>query len=124
MCKLILSMLLLMASGLAYPESRLFTNNRMSFREFAKLSAIMSQCEIKNIVEKEDLNKFAKLHGLKLAKENKLSQNNIAKEVSIILFELDQDYPDIIPESICEKAIITFKDYQKRISHEIQSKSN
>lgn len=117
-------MLLLMASGLAYPEPRIFTNNRMTFREFAKLSAIISQCELKNSEEQEQLSKFAKLQGLKLAKENKLSQNNIAKEVSLILYELDQKYPDVIPDNICAETETTFKNYQKSISNEIQTKSN
>lgn len=113
MCKIILFMLLLIASGLVYPEPRTLNNNKMTFREFAKLSAIISQCEIKNIIQKEDFKKFSKLQGLKLAKENKLSQHDIATEVSLILFELDQNYPEVIPESVCENTIKTFKDYKK-----------
>lgn len=124
MFKIILSMFLLMVSGLAYPEPRIFNNNRMTFREFAKLSAIISQCELKNNTEQEELKKFAKLQGLRLAKENQLSQNNIAKEVSLILYELDQKYPDVIPDNICSESIITFKNYQKSINNEIQAKPN
>lgn len=116
MFKLIIFTFLFMNLSWAIQDSRVEDNNRMTFREFAKLSAIVSQCELN--FNSEKINKFAKYHGLKLARESNLSPEKIAQEVSIILYELDQRFPEEIPENICKTAINKFEMYQEKVNNE------
>lgn len=119
MFKIIIFTFLCMNLSCAVQEPKKYGNNRMTFRDFAKISAIVSQCELN--VNREKINQFAKYHGLELARASNLSPEMIAQEVSIILYELDQRFPEEIPENICNIALNKFEMYQEKVNNEIKN---
>lgn len=107
---------------MAFAEPRILGYNRMNFREFAKLSAILNQCEMKELdIDKINILKSSKIEGLNLAKKENLSNENIAKEVAEILYDLDKAYPEEIPYPICISALKDFQNYVKKVTNEIKS---
>lgn len=89
-----------------------YINTTMSFKEFAKLSAILNQCELKES-NKKQIMIISKEQGLKLARRDKLSNDRITHEVAYILYELDEKYQEKIPESVCENNLKKFQQYIK-----------
>lgn len=89
---------------------------RINFRELAKLSAILSQCET-SIIEKRrnDIEKISQEEGLKLAKKEKYTMNQIGQVVANILYDLDKKYPEQIPLSVCMDTLEEFDIYIKKI---------
>lgn len=102
-------------------EPRVVSYNRMTFREFAKLSAILNQCDFKSVeIDKDYILKASKEEGLRLAKLNNLSNHNIAKEVAQILFDLDEKYPEEIPLPICLSTLKDFQYHTQKVENEIK----
>lgn len=110
MIKPILFVIFLFNPILALSETRI----RLHFREIAKVSAILSQCESNKIdLNKVKIDEFAKKQGLIFAKKEKLTKEDIGKIVAQILFELDNMYDDKIPNEICESNFELYKKYEK-----------
>lgn len=112
MIKSILFILFLCNPSLVLAETRI----RLNFREIAKVSAILNQCETNNILlNKVKIDSFAKKEGLIFAKKENLSKEEIGKIVAQILFELDNLYEDKIPNEVCESNFELYKKYEKAI---------
>lgn len=100
---------------MVFAEPRIVGYNRITFREFARLSAILNQCE-NSIIEKrrKEISTFSQKEGLKLAKKEKYTTNKIGKEVANILYDLDKLYPEEIPLSVCLNTLEEFDMYLNR----------
>jgi len=112
MIKPIIFIIFLLGSSLAFAETRL----RLHFREIAKVSAILNQCEGNNIdLDRLKIDDFARKQGLIFAKKEKLTKEDIGKIVAQILFELDNLYDDKIPNEVCDNNFELYKEYKKAL---------
>lgn len=94
---------------IAFSEGRM----RLQFREIARVSAILNQCETPEINRnREKINKFSQTNGLILAKKENLNKEQISKIVAKILVELDYMYEDEIPSNICNETFLIYKKYK------------
>lgn len=109
MIKPIIFIIFLLGSSLAFAETRL----RLQFREIARISAILNQCETKEInINRKKIDDFAK-RSLILAKNENLNKQQIVKIVAQILVELDYVYDDEIPNDVCEENFRMYKRYKE-----------
>lgn len=121
MLKAIMLFMFILSPLLAFAEPKVIGDSAMNFKQFARISAILNQCDIKKLpLEKEKLFKISKEEGIKLAKENNLSNDNIAQEVATILYDLDEKYPEEIPQSVCMNTFKDFQIYLKKVSYNTQ----
>lgn len=112
MIKPIIFIIFLLGSSLAFAETRL----RLQFREIARISAILNQCEGNNIdLDRLKIDDFARKQGLIFAKKEKLTKEDIGKIVAQILFELDNLYDDKIPNEVCDNNFELYKEYKKAL---------
>lgn len=114
MLKIIVLFILFINPLFVFANSRSTNYNGISFRNFATISAILDQCDLKGLeADKQYIAKVSKEDGLKIALINNLSSEDIGQEVVKILYELDKKYPEEIPLSVCMTTLKDFKFYLK-----------
>lgn len=117
MSKIIILYLLIINTSLAFSKDINASNEGISFKNFAVMSAILNQCELEGLgIEKNKILPILKEEGLKIAEKNHLSSEDIAKEVALILYELDDVYSEKIPLPICMNSLRDFKYYLKNFT--------
>ena len=92
----------------------------MTFKNFARMSAILDQCDTKSInTQREYIDLFSREEGIFLARKEKLNNENLGKEVAIILYYLDEEFPEEIPEEVCNETLLGFNTYKTEINKQI-----